>query len=59
MEACIDRFREELDADGRQPVVRNGYRPEPCSTLRRAMTGVMPRARTRRRYLSWSYPRSA
>jgi Right handed beta helix region len=29
-------------------------RPEPWSTPRRAMTGVMPRARTKRRYLSWS-----
>ena len=29
-------------------------RPEPCAVPRRAMTGVMPLARTWRRYLSWS-----
>jgi choline dehydrogenase len=34
-------------------------RPEPCSVLRRAISGRMPTSRTRRRYLSWSYPWSA
>ena len=29
-------------------------RPEPCAVLRRAITGVMPAARTCLRYLSWS-----
>lgn len=29
------------------------------SALRRAISGFTPRSRTRRRYLSWSYPRSA
>jgi hypothetical protein len=31
-------------------------RPEPCSVPRRAITGVIPLARTYRRYLSWSSP---
>jgi hypothetical protein len=33
--------------------------PEPWATPRRAITGLMPRFRSRRRYLSKSYPRSA
>lgn len=28
--------------------------PEPCSAPRRAMTGMTPRSRAKRRYLSWS-----
>ena len=28
--------------------------PEPCSVSRRAISGLIPRSRSRRRYLSWS-----
>jgi hypothetical protein len=33
--------------------------PEPCWVWRRAISGAIPRRRSSRRYLSWSYPRSA
>ncbi|MEV6552022.1 DUF5959 family protein [Streptomyces sp. NPDC051597] len=42
----------------RAPRPSVGYRGRPCSTPRRAITGFTPRDQTRRRYLSWSYPRS-
>jgi hypothetical protein len=29
-------------------------KPEPCSVWRRAISGLMPRVQTSRRYLSWS-----
>ena len=34
-------------------------RPVPCGSPRSAITGRIPRRQSRRRYLSWSYPRSA
>ncbi len=48
-----------LSAHGHQAIVlsttyRKMPRPEPCSWPRSAMTGRIPRCRSRRRYLSWS-----
>src|SRR5215216_5818885 len=41
-------------SEGRSTTQRTRPSPEPCSVLRRAITGLTPRARTRRRCASWS-----
>lgn len=48
------RLKACSQAKVRSTTQRNRPRPEPCGWPRRAMTGVIPRARTRRRYVSWS-----
>ncbi|ALG12349.1 hypothetical protein AOZ06_40730 [Kibdelosporangium phytohabitans] len=49
-----NRRKPLSQANVRSTGQRTFPRPEPCSAPRRAMTGMMPRSRTKRRYLSWS-----